>query len=206
MEIKKIIVNAINHPISTSTHTFFPADVQEFTRNTMSKPASNRVKKEAMLEMREKHHMTNAEIAKACGVMHKTVINHIGKQDDTFTHLTLQKSGKIRSIKAEYKWEQEFAAKQEYLAEDPRSRVLECSMCGRKFLTKSYHVRFCDVCGKRRVRMISGGMTAEQIDEQIENRKKAQQIVSLIQKATEIAGTMTDQSNILFFPSGEDMQ
>ena len=85
---------------------------------------------------------------------------------------------------------------------NPEARSFECQMCGRKFYTTSkwHSVKFCNVCRAKRAEMRANGMTTAQIDAQIENKRKAQQILALIQQATEIASTMTDKS-ILPFPT-----
>lgn len=198
MESKKIIVTPVNNTVNNT----FSAECEKFSEITRSKPGYNRIKKEVLMEMRVKHHMTNAEIAKACGICAATVIKHIGCQPKEYTHNTLQKAGKIKQVNTAYLHEQKFASEQDAIMMHPKARSFECRMCGRKFYShaKMHTVKFCSVCHAKRINMRNRGMTTAQIDAQIENKRKAQQILALIQQATEIASTMTDKS-ILPFPT-----
>ena len=195
MENKKSVVI-----MNTTANHEFSAEVTKFSAITRSKPGWNRVKKETMLEMREKHHMTNREIARACGVCYQTVYNQIGKQPDGFTKISMEHRGKKMLIASAVRWKREFDAAQEERIHDERAIGKTCPMCGRKFIALSKNAKFCTCCVKNRNRMHTKyHMTAAQIDAEIENKKKAAQVLALIRQATEIASTMTDK-NILPFP------
>ena len=195
MENKKSVVI-----MNTTANHEFSAEVTKFSAITRSKPGYNRVKKEVMLEMREKHHMTNAEIAKACGITTMTVLRHIGRQPVSFTKLSFEKRGKITMVSSETKWKQRFNAQQEERIHDGASLVTTCQMCGTKFIALTRKAKFCSTCRNMRVRFAQKyHITAAQIDAEIENKKKAAQVLALIRQATEIASTMTDK-NILPFP------
>ena len=187
--------------MNTTANHEFSADVTNFSKTTLSKPGYNRVKKEVLMEMRVKHHMTNAEIAKACGVSMFTVRYHIGCEPKEYTRHTQRKAGKITMVNTAYRHEQKFASGQDEIMMNPKAKSFECQMCGRKFYTTAnqHTVKFCTVCRGKRTIMCARGMTAAQIDAEIENKKKAAQVLALIQQATEIASTMTDK-NILPFP------
>ena len=196
MENKKSVVI-----MNTTANHEFSAEVTKFSAITRSKPGWNKVKKETMLEMREKHHMTNAEIAKACGVTSTTVRRHIGCEPKEYTRHTHRKAEKIMMVNTAYRHEQKFASDQDAIMMNPKARSYECKMCGRKFYTTAnqHTVKFCTVCRRERFGMFARGRTAAQIDAEIENKKKAAQVLELIRQATEIASTMTDK-NILPFP------
>ena len=198
MENKKSVI-----VMNTTANHEFSAEVTKFSAITRSKPGWNKVKKETMLEMREKHHMTNREIAKACGIHINTVYNHIGKQPEGFTKISLEKKGKTMLIASAVRWKREFDAKQEERVYDNRAIVKTCPMCDGKFIALSKNARFCSCCVKNRNRMHTKyHMTAAQIDAEIENKKKAAQVLALIRQATEIASTITDK-NILPFPEAK---